>query len=355
VHELALQMLLGLSFSATRGYAAPEAGAAYERAGELCQQAEDAPQLFPVLFGLWVFYLVRGELRTARQLADRMLGLARGAGDPSLTLEAENMLGATLYFRGEQGEAQRHLRAALSLYDPEIHHAHAFEYGQDPGVFSLASSALVEAVLGLDDESVRSSDQAIALARRLNHSYSLVFALVLGAVVAQFRGDTTTTAERAQEALNQASEHGFMQLAAWATALLGWAIAEQGRPREGAAMVHEGIGACKAMGAELVQPYLISLLAETYLGTVEVMEGVSLLNGALHECERRGEHLWEAELLRLLGQLQLSSGQDNEAEISFQRGLDIAIRQGAKLFQTRVETEMDAALGARSPGRRAAN
>jgi hypothetical protein len=120
-------------------------------------------------------------------------------------------------------------------------------------------------------------------------------------------------------------------------------------------MVHEGIGACKAMGAELVQPYLISLLAETYLGTVEVMEGVSLLNGALHECERRGEHLWEAELLRLLGRLQLSSGQDNEAEISFQRGLDIAIRQGAKLFQTRVETEMDAALGARSPGRRAAN
>ena len=159
-------MLLGLSFSATRGYAAPEAGEAYERAGELCHQAEDAPQLFPVLFGLWVFYLVRGELRTARQLADRMLSLARSAGDPALTLEAENMLGATLYFHGEPGEARTHLTAALSLYDPEIHHAHAFEYGQDPGVLSLANSALVEAVLGLDEKSVCSSDQAIALARR---------------------------------------------------------------------------------------------------------------------------------------------------------------------------------------------
>jgi predicted ATPase len=349
-YELALQMLLGLSFSATRGYAAPEAGEAYERARELCQQAEDAPQLFPVLFGLWAFYLVRGELRTARQLADRMLALARSAGDPALTVEAENMLGATLYFHGELGEARKHHTAALSLYDPEIHHAHAFEYGQDPGVLSLANQALVEAVLGLDSESVRSSDQAIALARRLNHSFSLVFALVLGAVLAQFRGDTTTTAERAQEALNHASEHGFMQLAAWATAQLGWAIAEQGRPQEGAAMMHEGIGACKAMGAGLIQPYLISLLAETYIGTPEVLEGVSLLNDALHECERRGEHLWEADLLRQRGRLQLSIGQDSEAEISFRRGLDIAIRQGARLFQARLETEMDAAAGAASSG-----
>ena len=108
-------------------------------------------------------------------------------------------------------------------------------------------------------------------------------------------------------------------------------------------MMHEGIGACKAMGAELVQPYLISLVAETYLGTAEVMEGISLVNGALYECERRGEHLWEAELLRLLGRLQLSIDQNGDAAISFQRGLDIAIRQGARLFQARLETQIDAA------------
>ena len=335
VHELALRMLLGLSFSATRGYAAPEAGEAYGRAGELCQQVEDAPQLFPVLFGLWVFYLVRGELRTARQLADRMLALARSAGDPSLTLEAENMLGATLYFHGQPVEAREHLTAALSLYDPEIHHAHAFEYGQDPGAFSLANGALVEAVLGLDDESVRSSDQAIALARRLDHSYSLVFALVLGAVLAQFQGDPPTTAERAQEALNQASECGFVQLAAWATVLLGWATAEQ-------EVMQGGIEACKTMGAELVQPYLIGLLAETYRGTSDAQQGISLLDGALDECQRRGEHLWEPDLLRLRGTLQVSAGQADEAETSFQRGRDMAIRHGAKLFQTRIETEMDA-------------
>ena len=348
--ELALQMLLGLSFSATRGYAAPEAGTAYARARELCQQADDAPQLFPVLFGLWVFYLVRGELGTARQLADRLLALARSAEDPALTLEVENMLGATLYFQGRPGEAQEHLGVAFSLYDPEIHHAHAFEYGQDPGTFSLANGALVEAMLGFDDESVRSSDTAIQLARRLNHSYSLVFALVLGAVLAHFRGDTPTTVERAQEAHEHAREHGFMQLAAWATVLLGWVAADQGRLREGAAMMRQGIDACHAMGAELVQPYFIGLLAETYCGTSDAPKGIDLLDNALHECERRGEHLWEADLLRLRGRLQLSVGQDRDAQLSFQRGCEVAVQQGARLFQERLETEMDAAVRAASPG-----
>ena len=28
---------------------------------ELCQQAGEAPQLFPVLWGLWVFYTARAE------------------------------------------------------------------------------------------------------------------------------------------------------------------------------------------------------------------------------------------------------------------------------------------------------
>ena len=36
----------------TRGFAAPEVGAFYTRARELCQQVGDTAQLFPVLFGL---------------------------------------------------------------------------------------------------------------------------------------------------------------------------------------------------------------------------------------------------------------------------------------------------------------
>ena len=55
--ELTLQTTLGPALMATRGYAAPEVAATYHRARELCQQAEDTPELFPVLWGMWLLYL----------------------------------------------------------------------------------------------------------------------------------------------------------------------------------------------------------------------------------------------------------------------------------------------------------
>src|ERR671930_1680686 len=66
--ELTLQTTLGPALMTTRGYAAPEVAAAYNRARELCQQAGDTSALFPVLWGMWVPYLGRAEHETAREL-----------------------------------------------------------------------------------------------------------------------------------------------------------------------------------------------------------------------------------------------------------------------------------------------
>ena len=63
----------GVPLMATKGFAAPEVEATYTRARELCQQVGETPQLFPVLFGLWAFYQVRGELHTARELGEQLL------------------------------------------------------------------------------------------------------------------------------------------------------------------------------------------------------------------------------------------------------------------------------------------
>jgi predicted ATPase len=56
-HELALQVALGSPLQALHGYGAPEVEAVYTRARELSQQIGETSQLFPVLRGLYVFYL----------------------------------------------------------------------------------------------------------------------------------------------------------------------------------------------------------------------------------------------------------------------------------------------------------
>src|SRR5262249_7970498 len=80
-HELTLQLALGTALQATKGMAAPETGATYARARELCQQISETPRLFPVLFNLWFYTSVRGEHMAAAALGRQLLGLAEQAQD----------------------------------------------------------------------------------------------------------------------------------------------------------------------------------------------------------------------------------------------------------------------------------
>ncbi len=66
----------------------PEVERAYNRARELCDYIGSTPQLFPVLWGLFLFHWVRGHLETARSNADEMLRIAEQADDAALLLIA---------------------------------------------------------------------------------------------------------------------------------------------------------------------------------------------------------------------------------------------------------------------------
>ena len=172
--ELTLQTALGVPLVATKGYAAPEVGEAYTRARELCQQVEETPQLFPALVGLFRFYLVRAEHKTARELVEQLLSLAQSVQDPALLLEAHFPLGAILYCLGEFAPAREHLEQSIVRYDPQQHRSHALVYGADPGVFCLSWTTHALWSLGYPDQALKRSQEALALAQELSHPFSLV-------------------------------------------------------------------------------------------------------------------------------------------------------------------------------------
>jgi predicted ATPase len=96
--ELTLQIARGAPLAVSKGNAAPEVEHAYTRARELCQQLGQTPQLFPVLGGLWQFYLTRAEYQRARELGEQFLTLAQEAHDPALLLAAQGCAGTDLLF-----------------------------------------------------------------------------------------------------------------------------------------------------------------------------------------------------------------------------------------------------------------
>ena len=118
-----------------QGWGAPDVGQAYTRALELCQQVGEPLSSSRVLQGLWVFYIVRAECKTARDLGEQLLSLAQSVQDPALLVEACFALGSAFYSLGELAPARAHLEQGIALYDPQQHHALAFAYGSfDPGV-----------------------------------------------------------------------------------------------------------------------------------------------------------------------------------------------------------------------------
>jgi len=130
---LLLQLTVGPALIAVNGYAAPETERAYTRARELCERAGDIPELFAALWGLWVVCLVRGELRTAHELAEQLLRQAESTHDPALLMYAQMARVTTSYWMGEFLPASEHLEVATTLYDPERHRSLAFRYGFDAG------------------------------------------------------------------------------------------------------------------------------------------------------------------------------------------------------------------------------
>jgi predicted ATPase len=115
--ELTMQMTLGIALLATKGGRAPEVERLYTRARELYERVGEPPQLFRVLWGLWLMYNARGDSQTMRALGEQLLSLAQRLQDPNLLLEAHHALWATLFFGSELTAAQPHMEQGLRLYE----------------------------------------------------------------------------------------------------------------------------------------------------------------------------------------------------------------------------------------------
>ena len=176
--ELNLQVTLAVTLSGSKGFAMPEVEQAYVRARTLCDQIGGAPELLPVLYGLFVFHWVRGHLETARSNAEEMLRIAEEADDASLLLIAHYSLGGVLWHIGDNPAALSHLLQAHARYNEKAHAPHALAYGQDFGVWTLSYLEHAQLSLGYPEKGFRAIHQALALARRLNHPLSLCNALM---------------------------------------------------------------------------------------------------------------------------------------------------------------------------------
>jgi predicted ATPase len=338
--ELELQIALGAPLIATKGFGAPEVGAAYGRALELCRKIGETPELFPVLWGLWEFYEARAEHKKARELAEQLFNLAERVGDPGLLVEAHLALGSASFWLGQPTVAREHWDKGIALYDPERHRSHAFVYVRDPGVASLALAAIALWLLGRPDKALKRTDEALALARKIAHPFSLAIALFFAAWLSALRREWPMAGKHAEATVALCAEQGFADWLLLGTFAQGSALAEHGRTDEGIAQMRDSVATMPSRGREIARPYWLAALAAAYGKAGRTDDALAPVAEALALVDSRDERWWEAEIYRVKGELLLDSGRSSEAETCFHRAIDIARHQSAKSLELRATTSL---------------
>src|SRR4029453_11340465 len=143
--------------------------------------------------------------------------------------EAHHALWTSLFSSGELAAARAHQEQGLRFYDPQRHHTYPALYsGHDPGVCCHYRAAPSLWLLGYPDQTVASSQAALALAQQLAHPLSLTQALYWAAVLHHLRRGAPLTQARTEAAMTIATEQEFPLLLAQARPLQGWSLALRG-------------------------------------------------------------------------------------------------------------------------------
>lgn len=334
-HELLLNISLGVPLIHSRGYAAIEVGEVYSRARELHAQVGEPSQMFSVLWGLWLYSVVRGDHPVAYEIGTRLCELERN--EQVVFPWAHYAAGCSLFWLGDITQARETLERGLARYDRGEHGTLISLYSQDPKVVSLLYRSWTLWFLGYPDQAVQCSTEAIEWAQELLHPFSLAFAWNYAAEVRRLRREPALTQLRGEAAITLSAEQGFPFWLAWGTMMRGWAVAEQASAVAGIAAIREGLAAYEATGAKMGKTLFLSMLAEAYGKSGQPAAGLQAIAEAFDFLGTASERAYEAELYRLKGELtlQLTPGAQPQIEACFLKAIEIARQQCAKSWELR--------------------
>jgi class 3 adenylate cyclase/tetratricopeptide (TPR) repeat protein len=349
--QLDFLLKLGPALMVVRGTQSAEVEYAYRRATEIGESLGDVTALYKAKWGLWLSANVRQKTALARDRANELVDLARRSNDGDLLLEAYHCGWSTAFYRGEVAATLDLGRIGVETYDVNRHRhlGHAFG-GHDPGVCAHIMSA-VSLELSSDRELAKESiARALALAEALDQPNSLARALYDSAMCYQLVTDREATFAAAQRVAALAEKFGLLPYRAGSLLLVAWATALGSGVAEAAQIIDSEID--KATAAGPLPQYYLGLAGEVLLAAGRSAEGLALLDRAIAAIDEPGVGFYLPEIYRLRGECLLALGRGNmdAARQAFAAARDIAIRQGAVIFERRAEASLGEITNIRTIG-----
>ena len=353
--ELDLVVKRAAALRAVHGYAWNELEDLHLRAGELFEQIGETSERFGVEWSRLLFFLVRGDLDRASEVAKGLLAYAEQHQERSFFIDAHMGEGIVKFHWGDFEGARTSLQQAADLCRPGEDQAHLLTHGHVPGVFCNSYLAWTLWFLGLPDQARDLIDSAVEQVSDAAQTYSYVSALTFAIRIYQFRGETAAVKPMVEELMTVSRQASYAYYVAQGTIHEGWVLAADGQVEEGVDRMQRGMDLLRETGTVLgIRGFLVQL-AEGY----ELLGLHDKAFEALEEADRGedgpGTRCWDAEIERLRGEL-LAAGDEEEqeeAEIVFQKGLEIARDQKARALELRIAKSYAQLLKRRSQEKKA--
>ena len=301
--ELALQNLKGSVLLASQGYTNEDAMLAFERAVQLSDEAENSPELFRMLVGLWMYYLIKGDYAQAKVLSSRLMNLAEENGGPPEMLQANYCVGYSAFFKGHLSKALESFLRSIEFDEPGHDYTRQTPSHDDSRVHAHCLLALT---LWYSGDALRARTEleyAIQLAIDTQQPYARVWSLLQAAWLYHMQGDVEAMLAAVTDVVAIGQEKGISFFVPLGLFFQATQDPDESERLSSMARFHE---MTMMTGARSGSSYLKMMIATELLQQGKLAEAASSLQEIRELVTTIDEHLWEGELLRLEALLMLA-------------------------------------------------
>jgi class 3 adenylate cyclase len=339
--ELRLRSSAAPALVAVRGWASPEVEELLGPAVPLAEESRQPAVMLPVIHGLWVHHMSAGKHEVALGWARRQLALADEHDDEILELNAHRGLMTSHFWSGDLRGSLAHGDRIRELYDPARHGAIAEVTNADPYTADGSYRCQSLWMLGHPDQARAVSDEKDEFARRRNHPFDLCFALTIGALTFDYRGEPDELLARTGEAIRLGRQHRVPLMSEMmAQIITGIAWLRAGRVGESIDQIASSLAALRGTGHRAWVPYVHAVLGEAMAVGGDLESGQAEVVHAVELMHSQGEHVHLPEALRLLGWVTWKLGDVAGGEAILQRSVELAVEQGARAWHLRTLTTL---------------
>lgn len=337
--ELDLQLILPPSLTAVKGWAAPELGAVYDRALQLCSDLTDDAQLVRTLWLMSIYLMGRSEYDKVDNVNKQLSSIVQRTGDPRWNWMSKYLV--YQFYQGHFLKIQENLESIFQQYEPNEARNLALNYGMAPGIVGAAYLSNCEWLLGLPEKAIATIQEALKRVEEINIPMITCYVLSRACWTYLQLDEYQTLYILAERLLKISQEHHLKSFEYGATFYIHASRVFAGLMAGGEIkQMYEAMETYSATGTILNRTAWLVSYAEACTAVRETERGLAAADESIKLGDRTGELWIQAEAHRLKGELllQLSSSDEvsfAEAENCFLRAREIARNQAARSLELR--------------------